>query len=63
MGAYYLGHYRSAGPRNEIAGFVDYLTGGSHLRRAGDFLLNEPLLGQADTLLPTGPLTLRHPRV
>lgn len=56
----YLGHYRSAAPRNEIIGFVDYLTGGTHLRRAGDFLVNEPLLGQADTLLPTGPLTFRH---
>jgi CubicO group peptidase (beta-lactamase class C family) len=59
----YLGHYRSAAPRNEIAGFVDYLTGGTHLRRVGDLLLNEPLLGPADTLLPTGPLTFRHPGV
>ena len=57
----YLGHYRSAAPRNQLAGFVDYLIGGTHLRREGDFLLNEPLIGKADTLLPTGPLTFRLP--
>jgi hypothetical protein len=59
----YLGHYRSAAPRNELSGFADYLTGGTHLRREGEFLLNEPLLGPADTLLPTGPLTFRRPGV
>ena len=59
----YLGHYRSAAPRNEIAGFADYLTGGTHLRREGNFLVNEPLLGQADTLLPTGSLTFHRPGV
>ncbi len=57
----YLGHYRSAAPRNELTGFVDYLTGGTHLRRQGNFLLIEPLIGKADTLLPTGPLTFRRP--
>ena len=59
----YLGHYRSAAPRNELTGFADYLTGGTHLRREGNFLVNEPLLGKADTLLPTGPLTFRRPDV
>ena len=59
----YLGHYRSAAPRNELAGFIDYLSGGTNLRRQGDFLLNEPLIGKADTLLPTGPLTFRLPAV
>lgn len=57
----YLGHYRSAAPRNELTGFADYLTGGTHLRRRGNFLLIEPLIGKADTLLPTGPLTFRRP--
>lgn len=57
----YLGHYRSAAPRNEMAGFADYLGGGTQLRRQGDFLLNAPLIGKADTLLPTGPLTFRRP--
>ncbi|WP_210521884.1 serine hydrolase domain-containing protein [Hymenobacter terricola] len=57
----YLGHYRSAAPRNEMAGFADYLVGGTNLRRQGNFLLNEPLIGEADTLLPTGPLTFRRP--
>lgn len=59
----YLGHYRNAAPRNEIGGFVNYLTGGTNLRRQGDFLLNEPLIGKTDTLLPTGPLTFRLPAV
>ncbi len=57
----YLSHYRSAAPRNEIEGIADYLMGGTNLRRQGNFLLNAPLIGQADTLLPTGPLTFRHP--
>jgi CubicO group peptidase (beta-lactamase class C family) len=57
----YLGHYRSAAPRNEIAGIADYLMGGTNLRRQGNFLLNAPLIGKADTLLPTGPLTFRRP--
>ncbi|TDN35735.1 hypothetical protein A8B98_12685 [Hymenobacter sp. UV11] len=57
----YLGRYRPAAPRNEITGFADYLTGGTRLRRAGEFLVNEPLLGPGDTLLPTGPLTFRRP--
>ncbi|GAB3584592.1 hypothetical protein GCM10027345_31800 [Hymenobacter daeguensis] len=57
----YLGHYRSAAPRNQMAGFVDYLSGGMHLRRQGNFLLSAPLIGTPDTLLPTGPLTFRHP--
>ena len=59
----YLGHYRSAAPRNEMSGFVDYLMGGTNLRRQGEFLLNAPLFGKADTLLPTGPLTFRLPAV
>ena len=59
----YLGHYRNAAPRNEMSGFVGYLSGGTNLRRQGDFLLNEPLIGKADTLLPTGPLTFRLPAV
>ena len=57
----YLGHYRSAAPRGELEGVVDYLSGGTHLRRQGDFLVNAPLIGRADTLLPTGPLTFRRP--
>ena len=59
----YLGHYRNVAPRSEISGFVSYLTSGTNLRRQGDFLLNEPLIGKADTLLPTGPLTFRLPAV
>ncbi len=58
----YLGHYRSAAPRNEITGFADYLMGGTRLHQQGEFLLNAPLIGKADTLLPTGPLTFRRPR-
>ena len=57
----HLGHYRSVAPRNELTGFVDYLMGGTNLSQQGNFLLNEPLIGQADTLLPTGPLTFRLP--
>ena len=57
----YQGHYRGAAPRNEMTGFSEYLTGGTTLRRQGDFLLNEPHIGKADTLLPTGPLTFRRP--
>ena len=56
----YLGHYRNVAPRNEMAGFADYLAGGTNLRRQGGFLLNEPLIGKVDTLLPTGPLTFRR---
>ncbi|MGI4874362.1 MAG: serine hydrolase domain-containing protein [Janthinobacterium lividum] len=57
----YLGHYRNAAPRNELAGVTDYLLGGTTLRQQGNFLLNAPLIGRADTLLPTGPLTFRRP--
>ena len=57
----FLGHFRNAAPRNEIAGFTDYLVGGTTLRRQGGFLLNTSLIGKVDTLLPTGPLTFRRP--
>ncbi|GAA4026081.1 hypothetical protein GCM10022409_07620 [Hymenobacter glaciei] len=57
----YLGHYRGAAPRQELAGITDYLVGSRNLRRQGNLLLLEPLIGKTDTLLPTGPLTFRRP--
>lgn len=57
----YLGHYRSEALRDELTGIADYLAGSANLRRQGNLVLLEPLIGPADTLLPTGPLTFRHP--
>lgn len=57
----YLGHYAPAAPRQAMAGLSDYLTGDRQLLRRGGLLLLQPLIGKADTLLPTGPLTFRRP--
>lgn len=57
----YLGHYAPAAPRQAMAGLSDYLTGDRQLVRRGPLLLLQPLIGEADTLLPTGPLTFRRP--
>ena len=57
----YLGHYRNAAPRQELSGIADYLVDSRTLRQQGNRLLLEPLIGKADTLLPTGPLTFRRP--
>ncbi|RTQ46847.1 class A beta-lactamase-related serine hydrolase [Hymenobacter gummosus] len=57
----YLGHYAPAAPRQAMAGLSDYLTGDRQLVRRGGLLLLQPLIGEADTLLPTGPLTFRRP--
>ena len=57
----YLGHYRGAAPRQQLLGITDYLVGSRNLRQQGNLLLLEPLIGKADTLLPTGPLTFRRP--
>ncbi|WP_223650413.1 hypothetical protein [Hymenobacter psoromatis] len=55
----YLGHYRSAAPRQQLGGFKEYLLGGFSVVRRGSVLVMQPLLGTPDTLLPTGPLTFR----
>lgn len=57
----YLGHYQNAAPRNQIFGLADYLLGDQHLTQQGQLLLLQPLIGQPDTLLATGPLTFRRP--
>lgn len=59
--ALYLGHYRSAAPRQELTSIANYLAGSGNLRRQGNLLLVEPLIGKAGTLLPTGQLTFRLP--
>lgn len=56
----YLGHYQSAAPRQQLAGFKEYLLGGFRVVRRGSVLVVQPLLGAPDTLLPTGPLTFRR---
>lgn len=56
----YLGHYRSAAPRQQLGGIKEYLLGGFSLVRRGPVLVVQPLLGAPDTLLPTGPLTFRR---
>ncbi|GAB3835895.1 serine hydrolase domain-containing protein [Hymenobacter jeollabukensis] len=58
----FLGHYSPAAPRQHMAGLNDYLLGDRQLVRRGPLLLFQPLFGDADTLLPTGPpLTFRRP--
>ena len=56
----YLGHYANAAPRQQLAGFGEHLLGGFSVGQRGPLLVVQPLLGPADTLLPTGPLTFRR---
>ncbi|WP_170934669.1 serine hydrolase domain-containing protein [Hymenobacter gelipurpurascens] len=58
----YLGHYQNVSPRNQLMGLSDYLLGDEQLVQRGNLLLLQPLLGQADTLVPAGGLTFRSPR-
>ncbi|RSK43287.1 serine hydrolase domain-containing protein [Hymenobacter perfusus] len=58
----FLGHYQNEAPRQQLLGLRDYLLGDQRLTRRGPLLLLLPLLGQPDTLVPTGPLTFRRPR-
>ncbi|SMB98406.1 beta-lactamase [Hymenobacter roseosalivarius DSM 11622] len=55
----YLGHYQDAAPRNALLGFSSHLLGGISLERRGQLLTLQPLIGDPDTLLATGPLTFR----
>ncbi|AYA36065.1 class A beta-lactamase-related serine hydrolase [Hymenobacter oligotrophus] len=57
----FLGHYEGAAPRNALTGINSYLLGDRQLLRQGQLLLLKPLVGAADTLLPTGTLTFRLP--
>lgn len=56
----YLGHYENANPRNQLAGFGEYLLGGFQVVRRGPVLVVQPLLGAPDTLRPAGGLLFRQ---